>query len=82
MGLSARVAAVSAETDSRMLSAIESTVSATRGLDGSIVAQLESNPAQVRAIYDNMKEMQRVLNTEIVSLLGVSVGFSDTDGDS
>ena len=82
LGLSARVAAVSAETDSRMLSAIESTVSATRGLDGSIVAQLESNPAQVRAIYDNMKEMQRVLNTEIVSLLGVSVGFSDTDGDS
>ena len=82
LGLSARVAAVSAETDSRMLSAIESTASATRGLDGSIVAQLESNPAQVRAIYDNMKEMQRVLNTEIVSLLGVSVGFSDTDGDS
>ena len=82
LGLSARVAAVSAETDSRMLSSIESTVSATRGLDGSIVAQLESNPAQVRAIYDNMKEMQRVLNTEIVSLLGVSVGFSDTDGDS
>ena len=82
LGLSAKVAAVSAETDSRMLSAIESTVSATRGLDGSIVAQLESNPAQVRAIYDNMKGMQRVLNTEIVSLLGVSVGFSDTDGDS
>ncbi len=82
LGLSARVAAISAETDARMLSAIESTISATRELDGSILAQLESNPAQVRAVYDNMKELQRVLNTEIVSLLGVSVGFSDTDGDS
>lgn len=29
-----------------------------------------------------VKELQRVLNTEVVSLLGVSVGFSDTDGDS
>ncbi len=87
LGLSARVAApglsnTGAETDARMLSAIESTISAVRDLDGSVVGQLESNPPQVRAVYDSMKELQRVLNTEIVSLLGVSVGFSDTDGDS
>ena len=82
MGISARVASVSTETDARMLEAIEATIAAAMNLDGSIIAQLEANPAQVRAVYDNMKELQRVLNTEIVSLLGVSVGFSDTDGDS
>ena len=82
MGVSARVSAMSAEIDARMLAAIEATITAVRNLDGSIIAQLEGNPAQVRAVYDNMKELQRVLNTEIVSLLGVSVGFSDTDGDS
>ncbi len=82
IGVSARVSSMSAEIDARMLAAIESTISATRNLDGSIIAQLESNPDQVRAVYDSMKELQRVLNTEIVSLLGVSVGFSDTDGDS
>ena len=82
MGLSARVASVSSDTDTRMLAAIEATIAATRSLDGSIIAQVEANPAQVRAVYDNMKELQRILNTEIVSLLGVSVGFSDTDGDS
>ena len=82
MGVSARVSAMSAEIDARMLTAIEATIAAARNLDGSIIAQLESNPALVRAVYDNMKELQRVLNTEIVSLLGVSVGFSDTDGDS
>ena len=82
MGLSARVTAVSPETDARMLAAIESTMEAARSLDGSIIDQLQASPAQVRALYDNMKELQRVLNTEIVSLLGVSVGFSDTDGDS
>ena len=82
MGVSARVSAMSAEIDARMLAAIEATITAVRNLDGSIIAQLEGNPFQVRAVYDNMKELQRVLNTEIVSLLGVSVGFSDTDGDS
>ena len=82
IGISARVASISADTNARMLAAIEATIAATRSLDGSIVAQIDTNPAQVRAVYDNMKELQRVLNTEIVSLLGVSVGFSDTDGDS
>ena len=82
LGLSARVAAVSVETDARMLTAIESTIRATKSLDGSLIKLLETDPGQVRAVYDNLKELQRVLNTEIVSLLGVSVGFSDTDGDS
>ena len=82
VGLAVRVATVSTETDARMISAIEAAISATMNLDGSIIAQLDSNPAKVHAVYDNVKELQRVLNTEIVSLLGVSVGFSDTDGDS
>ena len=82
LGLSARVASVSEETDARMLAAIDSTIAAASSLDGSIIAQLEADPGQVRMVYDSMKELQRVLNTEIVSLLGVSVGFSDTDGDS
>ena len=82
LGLSARVAAVSEEADARMLSAIESTIDAARNMEGSVFYMLETDPAQVRLVYDNLKELQRVLNTEIVSLLGVSVGFSDTDGDS
>ena len=82
MGVSARAASISAETDGRMLDAIEATIEATRSLTGSIIAQVEDDPGQVRTVYDSMKELQRVLNTEIVSLLGVSVGFSDTDGDS
>ena len=82
LGLSARVAAVSEETDARMLAAIDSTIRATKSLDGSLINQLKTDPGRFRVVYDNLKELQRVLNTEIVSLLGVSVGFSDTDGDS
>ena len=82
MGVTARVASISAETDARMLEAIEAAIAAASALEGSVISQLEANPAQVRSVYDNIKGLQRVLNTEIVSLLGVSVGFSDTDGDS
>ena len=82
LGLSDRVRSLSPETDARMLAAIESAIAAVNNLGGSIIAQLEADPAQVTAVYDSIKELQRVLNTEIVSLLGVSVGFADTDGDS
>ena len=82
LGLSARVASVSTDTDARMRDAIEATISAARNLDGSIIDELAANPGRVHAVYDSMKKLQLVLNTEIVSLLGVSVGFSDTDGDS
>ena len=82
VGLSARVASVSEATDARLLNAIDATVAAANNLGGSVVSQLESDPAQVRTIYDSIQELQRILNTEIVSLLGVSVGFADTDGDS
>ena len=82
LGLSARVRSLSADTDARMRAAIQGAAAAARGLEGSIIARLQTAPAEVRAVYDRVKEMQRILNTEIVSLLGVSVGFADTDGDS
>ena len=82
LGLSDRVRSLSEDTDARMLAAIEASSAAVRGLDGSLIARLETAPAEVQAVYDRLKAMQRILNTEIVSLLGVSVGFADTDGDS
>ena len=81
-GLSDRVRPLSPGTDARMLDAIESAISAVSDLTGSIIAQLEADQTQVIAAYDRIKELQLILNTEIVSLLGVSVGFADTDGDS
>lgn len=82
LGLSDRVRILSGDTDARMLAAIDASSAAVRELGGSIIAQLDTAPAEAQAVYDRIKEMQRILNTEIVSLLGVSVGFADTDGDS
>ena len=82
LGLSDRVRTLSADTDARMLAAIESVIGAIGGLEGSLMTELEGGTGAARAVYDNVKALQRILNTEIVSLLGVSVGFADTDGDS
>ena len=76
-GLSDRVRPLSPSTDARMLDAIESAISAVSDLTGSIIAQLEADQTQVIAAYDRIKELQLILNTEIVSLLGVSVGLAD-----
>ena len=82
LGLSDRVRILSADTDARMLAAIDAASAAVGELGGSLIARLATAPAEAQAVYDRIKEMQRILNTEIVSLLGVSVGFADTDGDS
>ena len=38
--------------------------------------------AQVRLAFDAIKDLQTTIATEVVAKLGVTVGFSDSDGDS
>ena len=82
LGISHLVRQLSPEVDSRMAGAIEACRDAVEVFDDSLESAIASDPAVIRTVYDRFKELQRVLNTEVVSLLGVSVGFSDTDGDS
>ena len=82
LGIGRMVRQLSPEVDDRMSAAIESAAAAVDGVPGSLESAIADNPQSVRDVYDSFKELQRVLNTEVVSLLGVSVGFSDTDGDS
>ncbi len=82
LGIGHIVGQLPPEVDSRMTAAIESALTAIDGVDGSLESAIAGNPQPVRNVYDSFKELQRVLNTEEVSVLGVSVGFSNTDGDS
>ena len=82
LGIGHMVGQLSPEVDSRMTAAIESALTAVDGVDGSLESAIAANPQSVRNVYDRFKEMQLVLNMEVVSVLGVTVGFSDTDGDS
>lgn len=82
MGISDLVQALSTETDERMRQHFTSSLEAIDAVGMPLREAISERPEQVQAVHDRLRELQVTLNTEVVSLLGVSVGFSDTDGDS
>lgn len=85
LGLSDLIAQLSEETDQRMRDTLTDAIEAIDALKrrNQPLKQLtQSDPDAVSEVRDAIKAMQIVLNTEVVSLLGVSIGFSDNDGDS
>ena len=81
-GISALVQPLSEEIDRRMRDDLAAAVRAVDAVEGPLKVALAERPEQVNPLYDRMADVQRTLGTEVVSLLRVSVGFSDTDGDS
>ncbi len=81
-GISHIVRELSVETDDRMKQNFDDALAAIDDVDVPLRRALTERPEQVREVYDRLSDLQRTLSTEVVSLLGVSVGFSDTDGDS
>ena len=82
LGISDLVRDLSVEADERMQIHFKDSLEAIDAVEMPLRAALDQRPGQVREVYDRLVELQRTLSTEVVSLLGVSVGFSDTDGDS
>ena len=82
LGISHLVAPLSEETDRRMRSQLTAVTEAIDTVDGSMRDAVVQRPHQIRDVYNRLSELQRTMATEVVSLLGVSIGFTDTDGDS
>ncbi|MCY3567906.1 MAG: hypothetical protein OXH38_04725, partial [Chloroflexi bacterium] len=85
LGVSDLVAQLSEEADLRMREALSEAIDAIESLGGSgqsLIELLQTDPDAVAAARDAIKAVQIALNTEVVSLLGVTIGFSDNDGDS
>ena len=80
-GISALVRGVSEDADQRMRGHFTAALEAIDGLQEPLHATVVSDPEPARLAHRRMQELQRALNTEVVSLLGVTVGFADTDGD-
>ncbi len=80
-GISALVRGVSEEADARMRGHFTATLTAIDGLQEPLQSTVVSDPEPARLAHQRIQELQRALNTEVVSLLGVTVGFADTDGD-
>ena len=82
LGISNLIVPLSEETDERMRAGFEASFAAIDAVDGSLREAAAANSPEVFAVYEELMALQNTLSTEVVSLLGVSVGFSDADGDS
>ena len=82
LGVSHIVAPLSSETDARMRRQLDESIAAIEGVEGPLSAALTERPEQIQAVHDRLSELRITLDAEVVALLGISVGFSDTDGDS
>ena len=80
-GLSGLVRGLSPAADDRMQASFVAMLAAIEELPEPLAAAIRDNPEPARRAYQQIQDFQRTLNTEVVSLLGVSVGFADTDGD-
>lgn len=80
-GLRALVTARSAETGERLDEALAAAAETVGALPDSIPATLDA-PDDLAAAAEDAGELKVVLSTEVASVLGVTIGFSDADGDS
>ena len=81
-GLTAVVRARSADADDRVRVALDEAVSAIDAVEGSMKDAATAYAPEILLVYQKLKHLQLIWNTEVVSLLGVTVGFTDADGDS
>ena len=82
LGISDLVRPLSEDTDGRVRDQFDAAISAIDAVEGSLRAAITERPEQVRRVHESLQNVQITISTEVVSLLGVSVGFTDTDGDS
>lgn len=82
LGISHLVIPLSEETDQRFRENLSAALLAVEAVEVPLTVAITERPEQVTALYDRLSDVQKTLATEVVSLLGVSVGFSDTDGDT
>jgi predicted lipoprotein len=80
-GLGRLVTARSDETGQRLDDALATAVDTVDALPDSIPDTL-AVPDDLAAAADAAAELKVVVSTEVASLLGITIGFSDADGDS
>ena len=82
LGIADLVSQLSEDTDTRLRNQFDAAMAAMDAVDGPFRATIEQRNPQVQTLYERLLDVQRTISTEVVSLLGVSIGFTDTDGDS
>ena len=66
----------------RLATRLDAADEAVSAITPPLRAAAADNPSSLNKAYEALKELQMAISTEVVSKLGVALGFSDTDGDS
>ena len=82
LGIGDLVSQLSEDTDARLRNEFGAATAAMDAVDGPFRAAAVQRAPLVQTLYERLLDVQRTIATEVVSLLGVSIGFTDTDGDS
>jgi predicted lipoprotein len=81
-GLTRLVSALSEPSDQRMRQALENAEQAALAFERLEQGEGLDAETSLHALYQALEEVQRLMVTDVTSLLGVSIGFSDNDGDT
>ncbi len=81
-GLGDLVAERSDEVDAKVRADLAAAQEALDSLGSPLTPALAASPDQAAALYDALVELRRTFEADVASLLDITVGFSDTDGDS
>lgn len=82
LGIGDLVSQLSEDTDDRLRDRFDATFAAIDEVTDPFRDALVQPTSQLQILFDRLSDIQLIIGTEVVSLLGVSVGFTDTDGDS
>ena len=82
LGIGDLVSQLSENTDARLRNELDAAAAAMDVVNDPFRSAAVQRTPQVQTFYERLLDVQRTIATEIVSLLGVSIGFTDTDGDS
>lgn len=73
---------LAAETVSQLEEQFDAVFESVSAIDSSLRAAARSSPESVERVYEGVAAIRRTVSTNVVSRLGVQIGFSDADGDS
>jgi predicted lipoprotein len=80
-GIGSIVAAQSPATDREVRDLLDRAIAAIAAIPRPFRAAIVDQRALVQAAYDAVKELKRVLATEVLAALGATLKFNDNDGD-
>lgn len=80
--LGSLIRARSEEVADRIEELLDDSLARLAALQGPMRDLIGESPDQVEAIYDNLAGLRTLFESDVVSLLDITLGFSDTDGDS